>query len=145
DAGLPAKVRVAAATSPAIARPSLVFFMGNVYGMWHASRGRRLSPRFLSPLRNGPGGNCRNPSGGCLGDRSLPLGRLTLENLCLIYCNSLAKPALLLGQRDVLTGHVWRLAATILHREIVMLLRREMARVRAPGLPLLARGAAASQ
>src|SRR5947209_19080806 len=124
-----------------------MFIVCDTRGMCRASRGRPLSLWITKGCSASPGTapapNCppiRQAGAWVTGASPLPL-----EDLILIDRDGLAEPVLALGHRDVLPRHGWRAAGAILHREVEVLLRREMARVRAPGLPLLARSAATGQ
>src|SRR5438132_2364353 len=124
-----------------------MFIMCDTRGMCRASRGRPLSLWITKGCSASPG---TAPAPNCppirqAGAWVIGAFTLSLEDLILIDRDSPAEPVLALGHRDVLPGHGRRAAGAILHREVEVLLRREMARVRAPGLPLLARGAATGQ
>src|SRR5262249_40313152 len=67
---------------------------------------------------------------------------LFLKNLFLRDRDGLAPPAFLPRQRDVLAAHLGSAAFRVAHGEEHVLAGREVGRMRLPGGPLLARGAA---
>src|SRR5262245_25412030 len=145
EAGLWARASVTAATKPTIARPSLVFVMGDTRGMCRASCQGALSS-WISASRPETSGIPLTPN--CPPKRQkVPTwrgadARLALEDLPLIDRDRFPEPALALGHGNVLTRHGGG-ARPVLHREVEVLFRRKMARVRSPRLPLLTGCAAA--
>src|SRR5262245_6941639 len=82
-------------------------------------------------------------SGRCLRDRAEPGS--ALEDLVLVDGHRSTEPVLVLRHGDVALCDGLGGVAAVSHREVEVLLGREVARVRPPGLPLLAGGAAAHE
>src|SRR5262245_7130901 len=143
----PNETSITAAATERITRASLMFVIPDIQGMPRARRHGSARPRNAAGSGQPPSPAAAKlppeSSGRCLRDRTAPGS--AVEDLVLVDCHGATEPVLALGHGDVLLRHRCAGVPTVLHREVEVVLGREVARVRPPSLPLLAGGAAAHE